>query len=516
MQKKYTWPRTCNVKPCGSGESVKTNSAKYKILVVDDEEKIISSIQSILSDQPEIEVIGCTQVVQALSLYEKNNQQFALVLMDYRLPDQSGAEVTKKLLKMNPHQIVAMYSGDESQEAAIESWRSGAVDFIEKRSSTELTKNKINLCLKKYMEFSEIFQEATQSENRDLIESVGLAGSSAEMAHIAYLIKKSATNDCPVLITGESGVGKEEVAKAIHRLSKRQNMNFVSDNMTAIPHELFESTLFGHIKGSFTGASDHRVGHFKSANGGTIFLDEIGDMRLDQQVKLLRAVQSGEFYSVGSNKLEKVNVRIIAATNKNLEEAVLKKEFREDLFYRLNVIRIHVPPLRDRIEDIRPLVENYRKIKKSDKVVLMEVIKKFEKYPWPGNVRELYAELLRLFEFFNDEQRITLKHIDSKFFADQKSSVKQKNNMTLEEFLAQQAQEEISLIKHHIKKYGSLRDAAAEGLKCAYTTMYSRMLKLNIISKGDKNEKDNKNTGNDSIGINNGRSHRTANINHGL
>ena len=470
---------------------MKRPSAKYKILVVDDEDKIISSIKSILSDQAQIEVVGSTTSAQALELFQKNSQQFALVLMDYRLPDQSGADVTKLILKINPHQIVAMYSGDESQEAAIESWRSGAVDFIEKRSSSETTKNKINLCLKKYIESSEVFQESSQSENRDLIESVGLAGASIEMAKVAYLIKKSASADCPVLITGESGVGKEEVAKAIHRLSKRQNMQFVSENMTAIPHELFESTLFGHVKGSFTGASDHRIGHFKSANGGTIFLDEIGDMRLDQQVKLLRAVQSGEFFPVGSNKLEKVNVRIVAATNKNLEEAVLKKEFREDLFYRLNVIRIHVPSLRDRIDDIRPLVENYKKIKKSDKVVLMEVIKKFEKYSWPGNVRELYAELLRLFEFFNDEQRITLKHIDSKFFADSKATEKQKISMSLEEFQKQQEAEEIALIKHNIRKYGSLRDAATEGLRCAYPTMYSRMKKLKIITKGDENEKGN-------------------------
>lgn len=470
---------------------MKRPSAKYKILVVDDEDKIISSIKSILSDQAQVEVVGSTNSSQALELFQKNSQQFALVLMDYRLPDQSGADVTKSILKMNPHQIVAMYSGDESQEAAIESWRSGAVDFIEKRSSAEVTKNKINLCLKKYIESSEIFQDSSQSENRDLIESVGLAGASVEMAKVAYLIKKSASAVCPVLITGESGVGKEEVAKAIHRLSKRQNMQFVSDNMTAIPHDLFESTLFGHVKGSFTGASDHRVGHFKAANGGTIFLDEIGDMKLDQQVKLLRAVQSGEFFPVGSNKLEKVNVRIVAATNRNLEEAVLKKEFREDLFYRLNVIRIHVPSLRDRIDDIRPLVENYKKIKKSDKVILMEVIKKFEKYSWPGNVRELYAELLRLFEFFNDEQRITLKHIDSKFFADTKATEKQKISMSLEEFQKQQEAEEIALIRHNIRKYGSLRDAATEGLKCAYPTMYSRMKKLKIITKGDENEKSN-------------------------
>ena len=461
---------------------------KYQILIVDDEEQIISSVKSILADLPQIEVVAVNSANAAIELIQKQSHRFAVVLMDYKLPDQSGAEVTKAILKINPYQIVAMYSGDESREAAVDSWRSGAVDFIEKRASPEVTRDKINLCLQKYIETAEVFQEATPSENRTLIESVGLSGSSAEMAKVATLIIKAASVDATVLITGESGVGKEEVAKAIHRLSKRNNMNFVSENMTAIPHELFESTLFGHVKGSFTGATDNRIGHFKAANGGSIFLDEIGDMRLDQQVKLLRVIQSGEFRPVGSNKLEKVNVRIIAATNKNLEEAVNKKEFRDDLFYRLNIIRIHIPPLRDRIEDIRPLVENYKKIKKSNKVILMEVIKKFEKHSWPGNIRELYSELLRLFEFFNDEPRITLKHIDSKFFNETKISAKQKTELTLEELQKQHEIDEINLIKYHIKNHDSLRDAATEGLKCPYPTMYSRMKKLKMITQGDQNE----------------------------
>ncbi|MCB0369100.1 MAG: sigma-54-dependent Fis family transcriptional regulator, partial [Bdellovibrionales bacterium] len=218
---------------------------KYKILVVDDESVVIDSIKLLFDNDPEIEIIEAFSAKMALEIFEKQKFLFALVLMDYKLPEQSGADVTKAILKMNPHQIVAMYSGDEFQLAAIESWRSGAVDFIEKRSPSEITKNKILLCLNKYSESEEIFHETTPSENRKLIESVGLSGASIEMAKIASLIIKAASIDSPVLITGESGVGKEEVAKAIHRLSKRKNRNIVTENMPAIPHELFESTMFG-------------------------------------------------------------------------------------------------------------------------------------------------------------------------------------------------------------------------------------------------------------------------------
>ncbi len=239
-----------------------------------------------------------------------------------------------------------------------------------------------------------MFEDASASENRTLIESVGLIGASPELAKIVSVIRKSADSNAGVLITGESGAGKDAVARAFHRCSKRSSMNFVAENVNAIPGELFESTLFGHVKGSFTGAMFDKVGLFKKAHNGTMFLDEIGDLAPDLQVKLLRVLQSGEFYPVGSNKLEQVNVRFIVATNANLEAAIAEKKFREDLFYRLNIIRVHVPPLRERIEDIRPLVEQFRKSQKGNqKVIMMDVIEKFERYSWPGNVRELFTEL---------------------------------------------------------------------------------------------------------------------------
>ena len=461
---------------------------KYKILLVDDEPAILTSVQNLLSDQPEVEIEIAKTSEEVSTLFGKNPYQFAIVLMDFNLAGTSGADLTKEIIKLNPHQIVAMYSGDESQKAAIESWRSGAVDFIEKRLSPEETKRKINLSLKKYAESAEIFNAAPTSSYKETIESIGLSGGSSSMAKIAEYIRRAANTEACVLITGESGVGKEEVAKAIHRLSKRSSMPFVAENMSAITKELFESKMFGHVKGSFTGATENHQGLFKKAHCGTLFMDEIGDMPLEQQVKLLRAIQEGEFFPVGSSKIEKVNVRLIVATNKELEKEVLNKTFRQDLFYRLNIINIKVPPLRDRIEDIRPLVETFKRKNKIRQVFLMEVLKKFESYAWPGNVRELYSELIRLTSVFQDEARITIKHLDSKFFDTSQITDKQKMNLTLADFHQHNEEAERKLILEMVKKYRTLRLAAAEGLKVPYSTLQSRIKKLNLILGGE-NEK---------------------------
>jgi len=470
------------------GGSMNIVDRKYKILLVDDDPAILSSVQNLFSGQNEIEIQIAKNSEEVMTAFNKAPYEFAVVLMDFNLAGMSGAELTKEIIKINPHQIVAMYSGDESQKAAIESWRSGAVDFIEKRLSPEETKRKINLSIKKYAESSEIFNSAPHSTYRETIESIGLSGGSPEMAKIAEYIKRAANTDACVLITGESGVGKEEVAKAIHRLSKRNTMPFVAENMSAITKELFESKMFGHVKGSFTGATENHQGLFKKAHCGTLFMDEIGDMPLEQQAKLLRAIQEGEFFPVGSSKTEKVNVRLIVATNKELEKEVLAKTFRQDLFYRLNIINIKVPPLRERIEDIRPLVESFRKKNKIRQIFLMEVIKKFESYSWPGNIRELYSELLRITSVFQDESRITIKHLDSKFFDVSPLTEKQKLNLTFEEFHQHSQEAEKKLILEVVRKYRSLRLAASEGLKIPYSTLQSRIKKLNL-NLGGENEK---------------------------
>ena len=461
--------------------------SKFRFLVVDDEPYVIEAIRELLSAETHIEVHGCESGPAAIELLRQSPYRFAVILMDFKLPNMSGAEATREILKINPHQIVAMHSGDLSQESAVTSWRAGAVDFIYKADID--AKNKILQSLQKYIENGEVFEdEATSSENRAKIEAIGIAGASPEMAQVANVVRVAAKSNASVVITGESGVGKEEIAKAVHRLSARSNRKFIAENMTAIPTELFESTFFGHVKGSFTGATHDKPGHFKVADGGTLFFDEIGDLSLGHQAKLLRVLETGEFYPVGSNKLERVNVRIVAATNVNLEASVADKRFREDLYYRLNVIRIQVPALRDRIEDVRPLVEHFRKRNKTRQVVLTELIRKFEKYSWPGNVRELNAELMRLFEVFKDEPRLTAKHLDPKFFAVSAPSPKQKELMTFEEFDNLTKRELVLLIRAHQRRHTNLRDLASEGLKIPYSTLFSKMKALGLIEIKESQE----------------------------
>ena len=256
-----------------------TDLSRFKILVVDDEPTVIDGLKQFMGFDPSISIQSATTANAAIELVRTSPYQFALILMDYRLPDMSGADATKEILKLNPDQIIAMNSGDESREAAIESWQAGAVDYIEKRWSPDKIKSRIVACLQKYRESSELYEDQVISTAPEVIQSVGIIGASAELAKVSEKIKKAAASEAPVLILGESGVGKEEVAKAVHRNSKRNQMNFVVENMTAIPSELFESTLFGHVKGAFTGALFDRPGLLKKAHGGTLFLERIGNFK---------------------------------------------------------------------------------------------------------------------------------------------------------------------------------------------------------------------------------------------
>ncbi len=326
---------------------------------------------------------------------------------------------------------------------------------------------------------------------------LGIVGKSKKILEVFNIIKNVAPTDSTVLITGESGTGKELVAKAIHSLSKRKDKPFIPINCGAIPKDLIESELFGYKKGAFTGANTNKVGRFEAANNGTVFLDEIGELPLDMQVKLLRVLQENEIQPIGSNLPIKINVRIIAATNKNLEQLIEENKFREDLFYRLNVINIHLPPLRERKEDIDLLIDHYIKIfsekhEKSDKIYGMAEETKFilKNYSWPGNIRELKNCIERLV-VLKSEGIILPSDLPPKFFDldDLEDNVSDKEFMNNLFQLSDEGVDlkslieniETSMIIQALEKAGGVKEKAAKLLGIKRTTLIEKMKRKNLM-----------------------------------
>jgi DNA-binding NtrC family response regulator len=366
----------------------------YRILLVDDDPKNLKATAELLK----LKGYDVETTTSAFSAIERvKAEEFALVLLDYQMPEMQGDELAALIHQVNPLQQVAMYSCDTTREAVKSSLKAGALDFIEKTvSNAELLKAIEGFCNRYEAGFRTIRPPKNKSENCHLIESIKMVGQSQAMADVALTVKKvAAARDTSVLITGESGVGKELIARALHTLSPRASYPFVAINCAAIPKDLLESELFGHIRGAFTGATDNKEGKFKIANGGTIFLDEIGDMPLELQAKLLRVLQERFVDPVGAKTPIKVDVRIICATHRNLDQMVKQKTFREDLVYRIRVVEIEIPALRERPEDIEPLVEHFTARFNRDaerkKYFQRKTLEQLRNYPWPGNVRELEA-----------------------------------------------------------------------------------------------------------------------------
>ncbi|MBP1752800.1 MAG: two component, sigma54 specific, transcriptional regulator, Fis family [Geobacteraceae bacterium] len=364
-----------------------------KILVVDDEESIRASLAGILEDENFI-ISFAGDGVMALEMVAKEMPD--LVLLDIWMPRMDGIETLQKLKGINPELVVIMMSGHGTIETAVKSTKMGAYDFIEKPLSLE----KLLVTVRNALGMKRL-----RAENDSLRElafgDYAITGGSPAMMKLMEQIKLVAPTNASVLITGENGTGKELVARSIHYQSLRQGKPFVEVNCAAIPEELIESELFGHEKGAFTGAVAQKKGRFDLADGGTIFLDEIGDMSLKTQAKVLRILQERKFERVGGTKTIEVDVRVIAATNKILEDEIRAGNFREDLFYRLNVVPFTVPPLRERKEDIPLLTEQFlqkychtegREIK----TVAPETMELMKNYDWPGNVRELKNIIERL------------------------------------------------------------------------------------------------------------------------
>jgi two-component system nitrogen regulation response regulator NtrX len=367
--------------------------AEPVVLVVDDEEGIRETLSGIFEDE------GCSIVTansgeEALDLLKEQNPD--LILLDIWLPGIDGIQTLEEIKALRPDLPVIMISGHGNIELAVKATRLGAYDFLEKPLSLE----RVLLVSKRALE-----RRTLEIENRalrkDLTKKYRLLGNSPKMELLREQIKMAAQSNSRVLIMGESGSGKELVARLLHENSKSAGKLFIEVNCAAIPQELIESELFGHEKGSFTGAFESKKGKFELADEGTLFLDEVGDMSLSAQAKVLRVIETQEFQRVGGSKNIKVDVRIISATNKDLKEEVKKGNFREDLLYRLNVIPILVPPLRERKEDIPLLVDYFLdsfagEYGKKSKKISPEALKMIEAYDWPGNIRELRNVIERL------------------------------------------------------------------------------------------------------------------------
>ena len=371
------------------------NSSTVKTLVIDDDKAMRDACYQILSRLGfEVDLAGDGRL--GLNLMEKGS--YDLVLLDLVMPDQNGIEVLKQIKILDPAVQVIIITGHGTIPTAVETIKLGAFDFLSKPFTPD--------------DFRQVVKRALEKQSkpepvpalRPKINGLQIVFASEAMARIMEMVQRVARSDSTVLITGESGTGKGLIAQKIHALSPRRPEPFVTVDCGTLVETLFESELFGHVKGSFTGANANKIGKFELAHGGTLFFDEISNISLEVQAKLLRAVQERKISRVGSHRVITVDVRIIAATNRDLAQAIRSSSFREDLFYRLNVVSIHIPPLRQRKSDIEPLIDHFlakynRQLKKTVQGFTPEAMELMLDYNWPGNVRELENTVERLVVF---------------------------------------------------------------------------------------------------------------------
>jgi two-component system, NtrC family, nitrogen regulation response regulator NtrX len=449
-------------------------SATPKILIVDDELGIRESLSSILRDE-HYNVKSAESAESALELIAAG--EFEVVLLDVWLPGMDGMEALSRIQSLPNAPAVIMISGHGTIETAVRATKLGAYDFIEKPLSLE----KINVLVRNAVQQRRL-EEENQLLRGELKHRYEVLGDSVPMKAMRQQIAVTAPTNGRVLIYGESGTGKELVARALHAASLRGKGPFVEVNCAAIPEELIESELFGHVKGSFTGASDDKVGKFQKADGGTLFLDEIGDMSHRTQSKVLRVLEEQRFEPVGSNQTLHSDVRVIAATNKNLEQEITRGAFRQDLFYRLNVIPFLVPPLRERKEDIPVLARffltefsaEYGKKTRELSEPAMEIL---SRYPWPGNVREL-KNLVERLVIVCPQARIEPHHLPPELFRGVAESPQQPYS-TLHE--ARSAYErEFILRKLQEHRWNMTQTASALGLERSH--LYRKMKSLGIAA----------------------------------
>ncbi|MBK6965055.1 MAG: sigma-54-dependent Fis family transcriptional regulator [Bacteroidales bacterium] len=438
-----------------------------KIFIVEDDVIFAKIMSHHLSLNPEYEVeIFADGKTLIKNLYKNPT----LISLDYNLPDMTGLEVLRQIREFNPDLPVVIVSGQQDVATAIELLKKGAYDYILKDQDTKerlwnITKN-IRENIKLRQKIADLEEEIGRKyEKNNLIK-----GNSPAINKVFTLIEKASRTNITVSIYGDTGTGKELVAKSIHHASGRNRKPFVAVNVTAIPKELIESEMFGHEKGAFTGANNRRIGRFEEANQGTIFLDEIGDMDLNMQSKLLRVLQEEEVTRVGGNESVKLDVRVIVATHKNLQDLVRKGEFREDLYYRLLGLPVHLPPLRERGNDIallaRFFVDDFCQKNKMKKLSISpKAIEKIQKYPFPGNVRELKAIMELASVMTNTE---TIEESDITFSTVSASADFLYEETTLEEY-------DKKIINHFMQKYNNRVRLVAQKLNIGKTTIYRLM-----------------------------------------
>ena len=456
---------------------------RVKILVIDDDESLRRVLEYNLA-QEGYAVLSAASGEQGLELLKKEGAD--VVVTDVRMPGMDGLQVMESVRKVDPNIQVIILTAFGTIEMAVEAMKAGAFHYISK----PFNRDELKLTLRKALHLKDLERENV-TLRQELKERTGLEtiiADSPQMQAILEMIGRVAPTETTVLILGESGTGKELIAQAIHARSPRGGGPFVAVNCAAIPENLLESELFGHVRGAFTGAIRDRIGKFEAAERGTIFLDEIGEMRPELQVKILRCLEERVLERVGDNKLIRVDVRVLAATNKDLTKAIQAGEFREDLYYRLNVVPLQIPPLRERREDIRPLVQHFlRRLGAPPRLTITpEAFRALETYEWPGNVRELENALERAM-IFHREDAITLADLPETV---RTPKVKETTSLPVSLPEAGISLEEVEkeLILRALQKHDWNQSRAARYLGITRHTLLYRIEKHNIVRPGSRGE----------------------------
>jgi DNA-binding NtrC family response regulator len=454
----------------------------WRILIVEDDPSYRASLIRYL--EKSFDVKAACSIKEAVGQIQ--TQSYDLALIDLNLPDGSGLDLLEKAQKLSPHMVTVVMTGYGDSNTVIQAIQRGAFHYLTKPFPLE----ELSHLVQKALKHSHLEKEnyRYQRELRHKYQFDNIVGDSGPMAKVFELVEKISDTDSTILIRGESGTGKELIAKAIHYNSARSKKSLVAVNCGALSEELLESELFGHVKGAFTSAHSSRQGRFELADGGTIFLDEVGDMSPRLQVKLLRVLQEQKFEPVGSSKTMAVNVRVIAATHQDLEKAVTAKTFRQDLYYRLNVIPLVVPNLRQRVSDI-PLLLNYftekinREKKKEINGFSQEAFRVLCDYAWPGNVREL-ENLVERCVILKGRGTIEAKDLPDKYLSLGRTENDSKNYLPVEgtDLNVMVDQLESDLIRQALMRTGGNRNKAARLLKIKRTTLVEKIKRKKLLS----------------------------------